>query len=87
MHYHLKFGEGVDSMRKESVPKIGKFTEAVVRRCSVKKVFLKVSQNSQENSCARVSFLIKFQKKRLWHRYFPVNFVKLLRTPISIEYL
>ena len=25
--------------------------EAVVRRCSVKKVFLKSSQNSQENTC------------------------------------
>ena len=29
------------------------------RRCSVKKVFLEISQNSQENTCARVSFLIK----------------------------
>ena len=28
---------------------------------SVKNVFLKVSQNSQENTCARVSFLIKLQ--------------------------
>ena len=28
--------------------------EAVVQRCSVKKVFLKISQNSQENSCARL---------------------------------
>ena len=27
-------------------------TGAVVRRCSVKKVFLKISQNSQENTCA-----------------------------------
>ena len=26
-----------------------------------KKMFLKISQNSQENSCARVSFLIKLQ--------------------------
>ena len=34
-------------------------TEAVVRRCSVKKVFLKLSQNLQENTCARVSFVIK----------------------------
>ena len=33
--------------------------EAVVRRCSVKKVFLKISQNSQENTCSRVSFFIK----------------------------
>ena len=31
-------------------------TEAVARRCSVKKVFLKVLQNSQKNTCVRVSF-------------------------------
>ena len=33
--------------------------EAVVWRCSVKKAFLEISQNSQENTCARVSFLKK----------------------------
>ena len=33
--------------------------EAVAKRCSVKKVFLEISQNSQEKTCARVSFLIK----------------------------
>ena len=33
--------------------------EAVSQRCSVKKVFLEVSQNSQENTCARVSLLKK----------------------------
>ena len=32
--------------------------QAIARRCSVKKVFLEISQNSQENTCARVSFLI-----------------------------
>ena len=26
-------------------------------------------------------------KKRLWHRYFPVNFVKFLRTPFLTEHL
>ena len=35
------------------------YSEAVVRRCSVKQVFLKNSQNSQENTCARASFLNK----------------------------
>ena len=35
--------------------------EAVVQRCSVKRVFLKNSKDSQENTCARVSFLIKLQ--------------------------
>ena len=38
-----------------------KQTEAVARRCSVKKVFEKISPNSLENLCARVSFLIKSQ--------------------------
>ena len=35
--------------------------EAVVLTCSVKKVLLEISQNSQKNTCARVSFLIKLQ--------------------------
>ena len=41
--------------------------KAVAKRCSVKKVFLEISQNLQENTCARVLC-------------FPVNFVKFLRT-------
>ena len=35
-------------------------TKAVAQRCFVKKVFLEISQNPQENNCARVS-LIKLQ--------------------------
>ena len=35
--------------------------EAVVRKCSVREVSLEISQNSQENACVRVSFLIKLQ--------------------------
>ena len=35
--------------------------EAAIRMCSVKKVFLEISQNSQENTCTRACFLIKFQ--------------------------
>ena len=73
--------------------------EAAIQRCSVKKVFLEISQNSQENTCARVSFFHKvaglrpkaciFIKKRLWHRYFHVNFAKFLRTSLvaaSVQY-
>ena len=37
------------------------FSKAVAQSRSVKKVFLEISQNSQENTCARVSFLIKLQ--------------------------
>ena len=35
------------------------FEEAVAKMCSVKKVFLEISQNSQKNTCARVSFFHK----------------------------
>ena len=31
--------------------------EAVVQRCSAEKVFVEILQNSQENTCVRVSFL------------------------------
>ena len=41
----------------------------------------KISQNSQENTCARVSFLATLLKKRLRHKFSPVNFVKFLRKP------
>ena len=58
-------------------------SEAVVRTCSEEKVFLKISQNSQENTCARFSFL----KKRLWRRCFPVNFAKFLRRLFFTEHL
>ena len=33
-----------------------KCLEAVLRRCSVKKLFLRISENSQENTCTEVSF-------------------------------
>ena len=45
-------------------------------------MFLETLQNSQENSFVRLSLLIKpARNQRLWHRCFPVNFAKLLRTP------
>ena len=42
------------------------------RSSSIKKVLLEISQNSQENTSSRDSFLIKR------HRCFPVNFAKYL---------
>ena len=36
-------------------------SEAVTQICSGKKVFLEISQNSQENACSRIAYLIKFQ--------------------------
>ena len=40
-------------------------TEAVAQKCSVKKVFLKIWQNSQENTCAGVYFSITLQASGL----------------------
>ena len=61
--------------------------EDVVERCSIKKAFLEISQNSQENTCARVSYFeIKIPSTQK-HRRFPANFVKFLRTPFYIEHL
>ena len=57
---------------------------------SVKIVFLKISQNSQENTRVRVSFFLRcatLLKKRLWHRCFSRNFAKLLRTPSPTQRL
>ena len=58
------------------------------RRSSVKKLFSKISQVSQDNICVRASFYkvaglkaCNFIKKRLQHRCFSVEFAKFLRTP------
>ena len=61
-------------------------TEAVARRCSVKKVLLKISQNSQENTCARVCFLVKLQNENLTQVFF-VNFAKFSRTAFFTKHL
>ena len=57
--------------------------------CSVKKVFLKISQMSLEKFLYWSLFdkvpclqACSFILKRLQHRYFPVKFAKFLRTPI-----
>ena len=55
------------TLRTISYVKTHRYTEAVGQRCSEKMLFLKISQNSQENTCARVPFL----KKRLWYNCFP----------------
>ena len=74
--------------RKIAPANAPKNAEAAANRRSVRKMLLEISQNSQENIVARVSCLINFRpKKRLWHRCFPANFAKFLRTPFLIEHL
>ena len=66
----------------EKTSEMSPITEAVARRCSVKKVFLEILRNSQENTCARVSFLIKLQacnfiKKETLAQVFSCEFCKI----------
>ena len=42
------------------LPLFAQFAEAITQRCSVKKVFLEISQNSQENTCVRLLNFVKF---------------------------
>ena len=53
-------------------------TEAAIRRYSSKQVFLIISQNSQEDACARAFLFNKVAGLR--HRCFSVNFAKFLRS-------
>ena len=68
-------------------------TEAAVQRCSVKKGvlknFAKFTRKHTESLFNKVAGLMPatLLKKRLWHRYFPVNFAIFLRTPFFIEQL
>ena len=55
--------------------------EAATRGVLLKKVFLKIAQNSQENTCARVSFL------RLWHRYLSCEFCAIFKNTFYPKHL
>ena len=66
--------------------------EAVVKRCSAKNVFLEISQNSQENFCASVSFLIKLQacnfiKKETLAQVFSCEFYEISKNTFFTEHL
>ena len=71
------------------------YAEAVVRRCSVHKGVLKSFTKFTEKHLCQSVFLNKvaglrpltFLKKRLWHRYFLVNFAKFLRAPFFTEHV
>ena len=68
--------------------KILLLTEKVFRMCSVKKVFLEILQNSQENTCARVSFLIcNFIKKETLAQVFSCEFCEISKNTFYTEHL
>ena len=61
-----------------------KHTEAVAERCSVRKVFLEISQKFTGLRPQACNFI---KKETLAQVFFSVNFVKFLRTPFLTEHL
>ena len=57
-------------------------TEAATGLDLLKKVFLKISQNSQQNTCARVSLLIKLQASETGFLTFLTKFLKINSTRV-----
>ena len=52
-----------------------------------KKVFLEISQNLQENTCAWVSFLIKLIKKETLAHVFSCEFYEISKSALFTEHL
>ena len=71
-----------------------KIREAANGGVICKKVFLEISQNSQENTCSRVSFLIKLQaeacsfiKKETLAHLFSCKFGEIFKNTFFTEHL
>ena len=64
------------------------YSKAVVRRCSVKKVFLEILQNSQESTSVRDSFLIKLQafKKESLMQVLSCEFCRISKNTFFTEH-
>ena len=68
------------------------YTEAATRGVWCKKMFVEIWQNSQENTCARASFLIKLQaynfiKKETLTQVFSCEFCKIFKNTYFTEHL
>ena len=62
-----------------------RYAKAAVRRCSVKKVFLEISENSQANTCVRVSEACNFIKKETLAQVFSCEFCKISKNTFSYK--
>ena len=79
--YCQSFFKAFENSNNTQHGKLPRFLWGSHLRNSIKKVFLKISQNSQENTCVGVSILINlhtsrlqlYHKRSLRHKRFPVN--------------
>ena len=67
------------------------YPEAVVRKCSVKRVFLNILQNSEKNNCARASFSTKLQadycRKKIATHVFSYKICEMFKNIFFKEHL
>ena len=78
----------------ESRFSLGSLYKSNHRKCCIKNVFSKVSKNSQETTCARVSFLIKLQHKVTKYilkdtmtQFFSSEFYEILKNTFPTEHI
>ena len=62
-------------------------SEAATRAVLQENMFLEISQNSQENTCSRVSFLINFIKKETLAQVIFCGFCEISKNIFFIEHL
>ena len=62
-------------------------SEAATRDFLLKKVFLEITLNSQENTCTRDSFLINFIKKEALAQVFSCRFCEISKNTVFTEHL
>ena len=62
-------------------------SEAATRAVLQENMFLEISQNSQENTCSRASFLINFIKKETLTQAISYGFCEISKNIFFIEHL
>ena len=82
------------NQQNNSSPYVAHFFRSSHWRYSVKTVFSKISQNSQENTCARISYLIKLQasacsctKKETLTQVFSSKFCEIFKDAFLTEHI
>ena len=57
---YLSLSSYIENMKKKVIRMLQtKVSQKEAQSCSVKKMFLEISQNSRESTCARVSFFLR----------------------------
>ena len=57
---YLSLSSYIENMKKKVISMLQtKVSQKEAQSCSVKKMFLEISQNSRESTCARVSFFLR----------------------------